>query len=685
MRLLKTFVFTVLPLSFALAVAAPRVAGFDQGQPPRARTTPGFDVSAMDRAANPCTDFYQFACGGWVARNPVPPDQARWGRFDELQERNEMTLRSILEKAAAPAARDANTQKIGDYYASCMDEAAIDAKGIDPLEAELDRIGALHDKSALPDELARLHSLGANALFTFGSEQDFKDATQVIAVADQGGLGLPDRDYYLKDDAKSVELRNQYLAHVRRMLALTGESEQQAAEDAQAVMDIETALAKGSLDRVQRREPANMYHKMTKGELASLSPALDWNRYLVDVQAPPIISLNVTVPDFFKAADELVKSVDLARWKSYLRWQLVHASAPILPKRFIDENFAFYGRTLTGTKELRPRWKRCVQYTDNDLGFALGKPFVEDTFGADGKARALKMVAALEKALEREIRDLRWMTTATKKQALVKLEAIANKIGYPDTWRDYGRLEIVRGDALGNSQRANAFEFCRQLDKIGKPVERGEWDMTPPTVDAYYNPLMNDINFPAGILQPPFFDRTMDDAVNFGAIGAVIGHELTHGFDDEGRQFDAKGNLRDWWTETDAEEFQKRAECLVDEYSRFTAVDDLHLNGHLTLGENTADNGGVRIALMALVETLGGKRPAPIDGFSAEQRLFLAWGQIWCQNRTDEVARMLAVTDPHSPGRYRVNGVVSNMPEFQKAFGCKVGSAMVNRHQCRVW
>ncbi len=650
------------------------------------KTGPGFDVRVLDRNIDPCTDFYEFACGKWVAANPIPADQASWGRFDELIERNRQILRAILEKGSQPdPKRSAVNQKIGDYYTSCMDEAAIEQKGTAPLKPELDRIAALTNVSEMPEELAHLHSIGVDAVFHFSSDQDFRDATQEIAEADQGGIALPDRDYYLKTDPKSVEIRQQYVAHVQKMFELMGEQVAQAATDAKTIMDIETELAKVSMDRVARREPTNIYHKMSTEQLQGLDPAFTWNRYLVGVQAPPVASLNVAVPDFFKGMNQLLGSVPLEQWKTYLRWQMLHSQAAVLPKAFVDENFNFFGKVLTGAKELQPRWKRCVRYTDGDLGEALGQPYVDETFGVEGKQRMLKMVMALEKALGTDIQNLPWMTAETKKQADVKLQHIANKIGYPDKWRDYTKLEIVRGDAMGNSLRANTFEFRRQLNKIGKPVDRQEWQMSPPTVNAYYNPQMNDINFPAGILQPPFFSTGVDDAVNFGAIGAVIGHELTHGFDDQGRQFDAFGNLRDWWTAVDAREFEKRTQCLVDEYSQFTAVDDVKLNGKLTLGENTADNGGLRIALMALLDTLDGKQAPPVDGFTPEQRLFLGWGQIWCESRRPELERMLATVDEHSSSKYRVNGVVSNMPEFQKAWGCKPAAPMVRQNACRVW
>ena len=654
---------------------------------PRGTAAPGFDLTALDTKVDPCIDFYQYACGTWRAKNPIPPDRSRWGRFDQLQERNIETLHNILEQASIDNSnRSAIEQKIGDYYAACMDEQAIDRKGIEPIEPELDRIAALHDKTALADEVARLHAIGADVLFSFSSGQDFKNSRDVIAQADQGGLGLPERDFYLKNDAKSVELRERYLEHVTDMFELLGEPPQQAEAKAQAVMNIETALAVGSLDVASRRDPAKVYHKMPRRELiTSLNPSFSWPRYLSETNAPPFESLNIAVPDFFARLDSLIKNTSLDDWKAYLTWHLVHSQAPLLPTPFVNENFNFYGKTLTGVKELRPRWKRCVSFVDGDLGEALGQKYVERTLGAEGKEQTLRMVHGIEKSLEKDIAELSWMTPPTKQRAIAKLHAVTNKIGYPDKWRDYSTVKIARGDALGNSQRASQFEFRRQLAKIGKPVDRTEWGMTPPTVNAYYNPQMNTANFPAGILQPPFFDKNMDDAVNFGAIGVVIGHELTHGFDDEGRQFDPKGNLRDWWLAQDAKEFEERAQCLTNEYSGFTAVDDVKLNGKLTLGENTADNGGVRLAYMALLDDIAGRTIPKIDGFTPEQRLFLGFGQVWCENVTDEAERLSAVTNPHSPGRDRVNGVVQNMPEFQKAFACRMGQPMVRRPACRVW
>jgi putative endopeptidase len=687
--LVAALALVVAPVAAGRAAAqspAPPAATADPADLNKPRAVPGFDPAALDRSIAPCDDFYQFACGGWLKNNPVPPDRARYGRFDELTERNQTTLRQILDGVSKPdPKRSAIDQKIGDYYATCMDEAAIEKKGVAALKPHLDRIAAVKTKADLAAELARLHQAGVGGAFQSGSQPDFKNAKMQIAAVDQGGLALPDRDYYLKDEARFADVRTKYPAHVQKMFELLGDAPAVAAKEAQTVLDIETALARASLERVKRRDPANLYHKMKREELAALAPAIDWNAYFTALHAPAFSDVNVTWPDFFKALSDVAAQKSLDDWKTYLRWHAVHDAAPLLPAAFVNENFAFYGKTLTGAQELRPRWKRCVDLTDDQLGEALGQKYVEKTFGTEGKERTAKMVEALEGALKKDIQTLPWMTETTKQQALAKLAAIANKIGYPETWRDYSSVKIVRGDAVGNAERASQFEQARDLAKIGKAVDPMEWRMTPPTVNAYYSALENNINFPAGILQPPFFERTMDDAINFGGIGAVIGHELTHGFDDSGRKFAPNGNMADWWTEQDAKEFEKRVSCVADQYGAYTVAGGVPLNGRLTLGENTADNGGLRIAYMALKDTLAGK-PAPLrDGFTPEQRLFLGWGQVWCQNETEESAKMRAQVDPHSPGRYRVNGVVVNMPEFQQAFSCAAGSPMVRENACRVW
>ena len=650
--------------------------------------SPRVDQSTLDRTVNPCVDFYRYACGTWMANHPIPSDQARWGRFDELSERNHQILRQILEKAAVESpSRTPVDQKIGDYYAACMDEKAIDARGLVPLQPELDRIAAIRDRNSLSVEVARLHRLGGGGLFGFSSNADQRNSSQMIAAIFQGGLSLPDRDYYLKTDAKSAKIREQYAAHMEKVFGLLGDAQPEAARKAKIVMDLEKALAQISLDRVSLRDPEKRYHKYTRHELDSLAPELNWDKYFEAAGAPPFESLNVSVPSFMRGLDELLHFRPLEQWKIYLTWHLVHSQADVLPAAFRQASFEFFDRELRGLREMRPRWKRCVAAVDADLGEALGEKFVEQTFGPEGKQRTLEMVAALEKALAKDIQELPWMTTATKEQALTKLRAVAHKVGYPDKWRDYNSMKVVRGDALSNSLAANEFSHDRRMRKIGKDTDPSEWHMTPPTVNAYYSPVENNINFPAGILQPPFFDRRADDAVNFGGIGAVIGHELTHGFDDQGRKFDARGNLKDWWTGADAREFEKRAQCLVDEYGSFTAVGDIKLNGKLTLGENTADNGGVRVAYMALLAYLTGQpdEREKIDGLTPEQRFFLGYAQIWCQNVTEAQARLRALTDPHSPGRDRVNGVVSNMPEFWKAYGCTAGQPMVRPNACRVW
>jgi putative endopeptidase len=650
--------------------------------------TPSLDIPSMDRAADPCADFYQYSCGGWRKNNPIPPDQAAWSVYGKLYGDNQRFLWGLLEEAAAPDPnRSALQQKIGDYFSACMDEAAVERLGMAPLSPVLDEIAALRSADDIAAFLGRHHldTEGDHVLFGFGSDQDFGDSTQVIAFARAGGLGLPDRDYYLKGDAKSKETRKKYAAHVRKMLELLGEKRRAAAKDAKTVMRMETALAKASLTRVERRDPYKLYHKLTRGELKALTPRFDWDRYFELEGVPDTASLNVTEPEFFKAVDSQLKTEPLAAWKTYLRWHAVHEKAATLSSAFVEENFDFYRRTLRGVAEDRPRWKKCVGWVDRDLGEALGRVFVEKTFGEDAKARTVKMTEEIEQAMAQEIDRLDWMSPATQKQALEKLHAIVNKVGYPDRWRDYGRLAIARGDFFGDAERGVVFESKRQLAKIGKPLDRGEWHMTPPTVNAYYDEQMNDINFPAGVLQPPLFDARMDDAPNYGNTGSTIGHELTHGFDDEGRKFDAKGNLRDWWTQGDAAEFEKRAGCISDQYSQYVIVDDIKINGKLTLGEDTADLGGTVLAYIAWKMHTAGMDLRPVDGFSPDQRFFIGLAQWACENQHPENQRVNAVTDPHSPGKYRINGVVSDMPEFAKAFGCKAGQPMVREKMCKVW
>lgn len=651
---------------------------------PETPSIPGFDIAAMDTSIDACEDFYRFSCGTWLKENPVPADEPRWGRFNELRDRNLFLLREILDEVSDPgSSRDENQSMVGDYYAACMDEPAIETRGAAPIVPLLKEAAALNSKDELPAFLAALHRQRIAAFFRFGSTEDFKDATQIIADIDQGGLSLPDRDYYLKDDADSKKLLDRYVAHVEAMFRLAGLDN--APAKAQVVLQMETAMAEASMDRTARRNPDNVYHIKTLAELDELAGEFAWTKYFRAAGAPAFDSLNVSSPGFFEGLNAQLGATGLEDLKTYLYWQIVRAAARLLPKRFVDENFAFFGKALLGQQEQTPRWKRCVRRVDGALGEALGQEYVRRHFSAEAKARMLELVHGLEAALAEDIENLDWMTADTKRQALIKLKGISNKIGYPDQWRDYSGLAVKRGDAFGNSRRAGAFEFARDMKKIGSRTDPNEWFMSPPTVNAYYHPLHNNINFPAGILQPPFFDMQLDDAVNYGAIGAVIGHELTHGFDDQGRRFDAAGNLRDWWTETDGKAFEERAQCFVDQYAGYTAGGGLRLNGKLTLGENTADNGGLRIAYMALKEQLKKKPAEKIDGFTPEQRLFLGWAQVWCQNQTDEFTKMQVTSDPHSPGEFRVIGVVSNSPEFRAAFECGTARPMVREKTCRVW
>jgi endothelin-converting enzyme/putative endopeptidase len=651
---------------------------------------PVLDVSAMDKTIDPCVDFYTYSCGGWMKSNPIPPDQASWGTYGKLEDENRAQLRTILEEAArSEPSRNSITQKIGDYYSSCMDESAIESLGAKPLQPELDRIAGLKSKQDFAEYLASSQyppSLyGGGTLFTFRSNQDFKDSTQVIAEVDQGGLGLPDRDYYTKDDPKSVELRKAYAAHVAKILELIGDSPADSASEAATVLRIETVLAKSQLTRVERRDPPKLYHKMSAQDLQKLAPTFAWSVYFTKTGAGSLPSLNVVTPDYFRTLNEEIDKESLADWKTYLRWHAAHEAANDLSSAFVKESFNFYGKTLRGRETLPPRWKRCTNDVDGGIGEALGQAYVAKYFSPDEKRAALKMVQEIEAAMQSEIQGLPWMGAATKEQALTKLHAIANKIGYPDKWRDYSALEIVGGDHIGNSERASWFEFHRWLAKIGKPVDHTEWEMTPPTVNAEYDPQKNDINFPAGVLQPPLFSALSDAAPNYGDTGATMGHELTHAFDDEGSQFDAAGNLRNWWTDADRKEFEKRAQCVVDQFSGYTVIDDIKINGKLTNGEDLADLGGTLLAYLAWKQDTAGQTLESMDGLTPEQRFFVAYGQSWCENERDEDKRLRATVDPHSPGKYRANGVVANMPEYREAFHCKAGQPMVRENGCRVW
>ena len=648
--------------------------------------TPSLDIPSMDKAVNPCLDFYHYSCGGWIKNHPIPPDQAAWNVYAKLQEDNQRFLWGLLEQAAKPDPNRGPVQReIGDFFYACMDEAAVNRLGAAPLKPGLDKIAALKSMSDLPAYLGHEHLTVGNMMFGFGADQDFENSNSVIAFSNAGGLGLPDRDYYTKTEAKSEETRQKYVEHVGRMFQLIGESPEAAAVDAKIVMDIETAMAKASLTRVEQRDPYKLFHKMTPAQFQALTPSFRWSDYLETSGAPPISVINVTQPEFFKGLETLLKSRNLEDWKTYLRWHLAHSEAPYLSAPFVEANFDFYSKYLRGVQQMRPRWKRCVALVDEDLGEALGQVFVEKAFPPDMKQRTLAMTKQIESAMQSEIEQLPWMSAPTKQRALEKLHAVVNKIGYPDKFRDYSSIKIDRADFLGNIDRADIFESRRELAKIGKPVDRTEWGMTPPTVNAYYNPQMNDINFPAGVLQPPLYDPKLDDAPNYGNTGATIGHELTHGFDDEGRQFDAHGNLKDWWTPEDAKQFQERADCVSSQYSEYTIVDDIKINGKLTMGEDVADLGGTLLAYIAWKHATAGQDLKPMDGFTPDQRFFIGMAQWACGDERPENKRMSAITNPHSPDEYRINGVVSNMPQFANAFSCKLGQPMVRPKACKVW
>ena len=650
----------------------------------------GLDKRFIDTGADPCVDFFKYACGNFTKYYPIPNDRSGYGTGAMVAERNEYILHTMLEKAAAGGAdRTPNEQKIGDYYASCLDVNAINKRGLAPLQADLDWIAALKNKSELTVLLAHFQLINANAFLGFGEQQDFKDATKQIALVDQGGLGLPERDYYFRTGEAAEKTRKEYVQHIAHMLKLLGEPDSMAASDAQSIMQLETALAKVSMDITTQRDPNKVYHMMQVSELQKLTPDIDWPKFFVEGGAPAVTEVNVTNPEFFKGLSALLNSTDMSTIKAYLRWQLINGVPSIvLPTAFDDEHFDFYNRKLRGQPEQRARWKRCVQTTDGALGEALGQVYVAQEFASSSKEATVQMVKDIESAMNRDIDTLDWMSAETKVRAKAKLHAVADKIGYPDHWRDYSKLIVKRDDAFGNVQRGIVFENLRQIAKIGKPVDRGEWGMSPPTVDAYYNPSMNDINFPAGILQPPLFDPKATDAENYGHIGGVVGHELTHGFDDQGRQFDGNGNLSDWWTPEDGKKFEEKADCTVKEYGSFVVIDDVKVNGKLTLGENTADNGGLRLAFMAFLEDAKRKNidlKEKQDGYTPIQQFFLGHGQTWCGDTRPEQLRLQVQTDPHSPRQFRVNGVVENMPEFGEAFGCKTGQPMIPAKVCRVW
>jgi putative endopeptidase len=665
--------------SAAPAAASPAAA-------PRGR---GIDPAHVDTTCAPCRNFYQFATGGWAKRTTIPAAYAAWGSFHELADRNQLVLRRIVEGAAADtaAARGTNAQKIGAFYRACMDSAAVERAGLAPVRPLLDRIAALRTAADVRAALGPLERDAGLAPFGANVQSDDKNSDSLLVTFGQGGLGLPDRDYYLTQDARSQQLRDAYVRHVARMLALGGADSAAAAAGARQVMALETALARASMTLVEQRDPNATYHRMPLAEFQRSTPGMDWARFLRDVGAPAVATVNVRQPAFFRAADSLLAAVPVDTWKAYLRWRALRAGANALPAAFVNEQFAF-NRSFTGAKELRPRWKRCVDQTNAAVGELVGQEYVRQTFTPEAKARALDMVANLRAALAERLDALTWMGDSTKRQARAKLDAFTPKIGYPDRWIDYGALQVGDTSYYANLRAAERFTALREYGKLGKPVDKGEWGMTPPTVNAYYNPSWNEIVFPAGILQPPFYDPEADDAVNYGAMGAVIGHEMTHGFDDQGRQYDARGNLRDWWTPADAARYDAEADKVVRQFAAYTVVDSAtRVNGKLTLGENIADLGGLTIAYRAFQKSIENKRLAPIDGFTPDQRFFLGWAQVWRTLQRDEAARAQVLQDPHAPAMWRVNGPLANMPEFRAAWGCKEGDPMVRPAAARaqIW
>jgi putative endopeptidase len=676
-------------LGFISMAAAQNGAGSQAAKEPALPYVPSLDVTAMDKSVDPCADLYHYSCGGWQKKNPIPPDQTSWSVYGKLYQDNLTFLRGILEQAAASGASgDAVTQKIGGFYGSCMDEMAVEKLGVAAIQPQLDDIARLKTVHDLAPLAARLTlPFGATILFNAGSAQDTDNSEQIIGDLDQGGLGLPDRDYYTNQDPKSKEIRERYLDHVQKVFALLGDDPATAKQNAETIMRMETGLAKASWTQVERRDPYKLKNKMKVADLNQLAPNFDWPAYFREGRYPKLEIVNVDAPAFYKQVNAELAAEPLANWKTYLRFHVADQYSPFLSSTFAQEHFEFYRKYLRGAKEVEPRWRRCVQYTDYNLGEALGQAYVRKVFSPELKASTLDMVTRIESAMAARINQLDWMSPETKQQALAKLTTMRNKIGYPDKWRDYSSVRIAGDDFAGNVRRAGAFELHRQINKIGQPVDHSEWDISPPTVNAYYNPQMNDINFPAGVLQPPLYDAKMDDAPNYGNTGGTVGHELTHAFDDQGSQFDAKGNLKNWWTKDDRTKFDARTKCVADQYSQYVSVDDVHLNGELTLGENVADLGGEILAFMAWKDVTKDKNLLPVDGLTPEQRFFVGFAQWDCANMRPEDLRVRAMTDPHSTAQFRINGVVVNMPEFTNAFSCKAGQPMVSPPDklCKVW
>jgi putative endopeptidase len=684
----KTILLATLVLAACTSSPPPRPAFVPQ--PKAFLGEHGFELSQIDRTVSPCEDFYDYATGGWRKANPLPAIYSRYGRFEEVAERNRETQRRILETAAKAtnAEPGSSTQKVGDFWGACMNESAIEAQGVAPIRADLDRVNAIDSRSRLVAEITRQHLAGLSPVYRISAQNDFKNSKFVIGAVSQAGLGLPDREYYLRDDEKFKKTRKEYVDHVTKMFELAGEPAPKAWTDAERVIALETQLARASMARVDMRKPENVYHITPVSELQSIAPLFDWPSLLRELGLSDLKSLNVAQPEYVKEANRLLDEVPLESWKAYLRWTALDAAAPYLSSAFVNQDFSFRGTTLSGTKEIQPRWQRCIRSADQGIGEIVGQEYVKTRFTPEAKAKMNALIDNLVAALRENIPTLTWMGPETKQAALTKLEAFRRRIGYPDKWIDYTNLTIGRESYAANVFATRAFNVRRAAGRIGKPDDPNEWGgFTPPTVNASYSPTRNDITFPAGILQPPFYDPNADDAYNYGGIGTVIGHEMTHGFDDQGSKFDAEGNLRNWWTTKDLENFQTRAKCIVDQYGRWNVEEGINLQGELVTGEAIADLGGATLALRAYQKSLEGQPRQTIDGFSPEQRFFLGFAQVWAQNMSAEEARRRALTDPHAPGPARVNLTMRNMPEFADAWNCPAATKMVRSEaeRCTIW
>ncbi|ARG98654.1 M13 family metallopeptidase [Legionella micdadei] len=673
--------FTAILSFSSLAVNVPITNDGNNNNPVEA-----LHLDWLDTSASPTTDFFAYANGTWQKKNPIPPEYATWGSFNILQEKvqdriHQMLIAAANNKNAAPGSIE---QKVGDFYFSGMDEESINKLGIEPLLSEFQRIAAINNLADLQQVITHLQLIGVDALFSFGSMQDFKNSQEMIGAAGQGGLGLPDRDYYLKEDKKFQQIRAAYVQHIGKMFELLGDKPDQATKEAATVMNIETILAKASMSQIEQRDPNAVYHMMDLQQLEQVTPNFSWSQYLSALGQPSIKHINLTTPEFFKVMNTQLQAIPLADWKTYLRWHLIDAFASYLSKPFVDQNFKMVS-ALTGTKKLLPRWKRVVNTENGALGFAIGKLYVEKYFPPASKQAALEILHDIRQALKQDLQTLSWMTPETRQAALKKLALMEDRVGYPDKWWDYSTLKVDRGPYVLNVIRANEFLNKRDLNKIGKPVDRSEWAMPPQTINAYYDPSMNNLNIPAGILQPPFFDPSAPAAVNYGAIGFVMGHEMTHGFDDQGAKFDGHGNLKNWWTEADLKKFQAATNCIVEQFSKYKVDGDLPVQGKLVVGEATADLGGLTLAYHAFHNSKYYKEAKTINSITPDQQFFLGTAHVWASNIRPEQVRNLVTTDPHPPMIYRVNGTLSNMPQFQAAFSVPDKSIMVNATRCVIW